>query len=116
MGTQLGEMKGLLVVSTHTLRPAEAYSGLERSSVIHLSCTLLQSAALRATASYCELLRATPSYSELLRGNHRAHLAHREQQPVSHERCGGLGPSHKQVEVVRVHRLRQHVLGGMRDM
>jgi len=182
MGAQLGEVKCLLIVGTHTLRPAEAYSGLQRSAVV--SSQLWQPAILRAPPSSSELLRAPPSSSELLRappsssetllrappssfselllrappsssetllrappsssellrappssfsellrdpspsfsellllqGNHRAHLAHREQQPVAHERCAGRGPSHNQVEVVRVHRLRQHVLGGMRDM
>ena len=150
MGAQLGEVKCLLIVGTHTLRPAEAYSGLQRSAVV--SSQLWQPAIIRAPPrSFSELLRApSPSYSEiilratprsfsellrapslsellrapspsfsellLLQGNHRAHLAHREQQPVAHERCAGLGPSHKQVEVVRIHRLRQHVLGGMRDM
>jgi hypothetical protein len=67
MGAQLGEVKCLLIIGTHTLRPAEAYSGLQRSAVV--SSQLWQPAILRAPPSSSELLlRAPPSsFSELLR-------------------------------------------------
>jgi hypothetical protein len=64
MGAQLGEVKCLLIVGTHTLRPAEAYSGLQRSAVV--SSQLWQPAILRAPPSSSELLRAPPSSSETL--------------------------------------------------
>ena len=67
MGAQLGEVKCLLIICTHTLRPAEAYSGLQRSAVV--SSQLWQPAIIRAHMSSSEiLLRAPPrSFSELLR-------------------------------------------------
>ena len=70
MGAQLGEVKCLLIVGTHTLRPAEAYSGLQRSAVV--SSQLWQPAIIRAPralpSSSETLLRAPPrSFSELLR-------------------------------------------------
>jgi hypothetical protein len=65
MGAQLGEVKCLLIVGTHTLRPAEAYSGLQRSAVV--SSQLWQPAILRAPPSSSELLRdPSPSSSEIL--------------------------------------------------
>ena len=60
MGAQLGEVKCLLIVGTHTLRPAEAYSGLQRSAVV--SSQLWQPATIRAPpSSFSELIRAPPS-------------------------------------------------------
>ena len=66
MGAQLGEVKCLLIVGTHTLRSAEAYSGLQRSAVV--SSQLWQLAIIRAPpGSFSELLRApSPTSSELL--------------------------------------------------